>query len=73
MIKEKVHHSTYDQINFNLKGLYGVFFCKWDENLFEHTKTQQFKLFVRDDKWPVLQYKQLSGYVEWLPDEGILM
>ena len=36
-------------------------------------KDQQFKFYVRDDGWSVMQYKVLSTHEEWLPKEGILM
>ena len=44
-----------------------------NDTLFGHTKAQQFKFFVRDDEWPVMQYKILSSHEEWLPKEGIMM
>jgi hypothetical protein len=43
------------------------------EKLIGHTKAQQFKFYVRDDGWPVMQYKVLSTHEEWLPKNGILM
>jgi hypothetical protein len=43
------------------------------EKLIGHTKAQQFKFYVRDDGWPVMQYKVLSTHVEWLPKDGVKM
>jgi hypothetical protein len=44
-----------------------------NDKLIGHTKAQQFKFYVRDDGWHVMQYKVLSTYEEWLPKDGILM
>jgi hypothetical protein len=43
------------------------------EKLIGHTKAQQFKFYVRDDGWPVMQYKVLSTHGEWLPKDGVKM
>ena len=43
------------------------------EKLIGHTKAQQFKFYVRDDGWPVMQYKVLSTHEEWLPKDGVKM
>ena len=43
------------------------------DKLIGHTKAQQFKFYVRDNDWHVMQYKMLSTHEEWLPKDGILM
>lgn len=54
------------------KAFVEPFLPSGNEVLFGHTKAQQFKFFVWEDKWPVMQYK-LSIDAQWLPNKGILM
>ena len=44
-----------------------------NNKLIGHTKAQQFEFYIRDDGWPVIQYKVLNTHEEWLPKDGILM
>lgn len=41
--------------------------------LFGHTKARQFRFFVHDDGWPMVQFKILNNHEEWLPKEGMIM
>jgi hypothetical protein len=43
------------------------------DRIIGHTKAQQFKFYVQDDGWPVMQYKVLSTHDEWLPKDGVKM
>ena len=55
------------------KSFVEPFLPSGNDILFGHTKAQQFKFFVRDDGWPVMQYKLICSDAEWLPEKGILM
>ena len=35
-----------------------------NDKLIGHTKAQQFKFYVQDDGWPVMQYKVLNTHEE---------
>jgi hypothetical protein len=57
----------------NFKSFLDPFLLKGQDALVGHLKPRLFRLYVRDDGMPCLQYKMKSMDMVWMPPEGIEM
>jgi hypothetical protein len=57
----------------DFKAFIKPYMLKGKNRLVGHTKTQQFRFYIRDDGLPAMQFKLLYTSPNWTPDDGILV
>jgi len=55
----------------DFKSFIKHFIRRGKQGLLGHSKGRQFRFYVADNGWPLMQYKMSCTSLEWLPAEGI--
>jgi len=55
----------------NFKEFIKPYIAKGTKKLIGHTKGRQFKFFMDDNGWPIMQYKLNCTVKNWTPEDGI--
>ena len=55
----------------DFKAFINTYIREGQERLVGHTRGRQFRFYVAEDDWPLMQYKMSCTSLVWLPEEGI--